>query len=282
MNDCFSLDMEELQSWIGRTEIAHDIVAPRLVRELGATLDNDRPEQEPGAPAQLAIHWCLAPPAPGTSALGADGHPARGGFLPPVPLPRRMWAGGHLQLKDRLLVGDAIERCSRIADVTLKQGRSGILCFVVVDHVIATARGPAILERQDIVYRGPQSDSPAADPAPLPRPQWTRDGKADPVMLFRYSALTFNCHRIHYDRPYATEVEGYPGLVCHGPLQATLLLDFAFAIKGSAPASFKFRSVKPLFEGVPFQLCACEADAGLHLWIQTADGVATMDAEAHG
>lgn len=282
MSDCPPLDVDQLVSWIGRTETARDVITPRLVRELAATLDSDSSEPEMGSQAQLGIHWCLTPPAINTSALGADGHPARGEFLPPVPLPRRMWAGGHLQFKDRLLVGDAVERRSRIADITIKEGRSGSLCFVAVDHAIATQRGPAILERQEIVFCGPQSAAPAKhESAPLPKAQWAKDGVADPVLLFRYSALTFNGHRIHYDRRYATEVEGYPGLVFHGPLQATLLLEFATAIKGRSPTSFSFRSVHPLFDGVPFRLCARDKDAGLHLWIQTADGMQTMDAEAH-
>lgn len=287
MNDSAVLDLAKLGSWIGRTETAQDAVTPRLVREFGATLNQDLPgeriEPEPGSPAQLAIHWCLAPSIPKASELGADGHLARGVFLPPVPLPRRMWAGGNLQFQDRLVVGDVVERRSRISDVTIKQGRSGTLCFVTVDHVIATARGPAILERQEIVYRAIQSGtSSKTDSTPPPAPQWTQDGRSDPVLLFRYSALTFNSHRIHYDQRYVTEIEGYPGLICHGPLQATLLLHFAASIAGAAPVSFKFRSIKPLFEGVPFRLCACEAAGGLHLWIQTADGVQTMDAEAHG
>ncbi len=280
MNDCPPFDAARLLNWIGRTDSARDLVTPRLVQELAATLNSDSAEPEMGSEAQLAIHWCLAPPAIRTSALGADGHPARGGFLPPVPLPRRMWAGGRLQVKDRLLVGDAVERRSRIADVTVKEGRSGTLCFVAVDHEIVTPRGPAIFERQDIVYRGLQSGPAAVTaPAPLPKAQWTKEGIADPVLLFRYSALTFNGHRIHYDRGYATEVEGYPGLVCHGPLQATLLLEFAAAIKGRAPSSFSFRNVHPLFDGVPFQLCARDRDGGLDLRIQTADGVQTVVAE---
>jgi len=282
MNGRFSLELEELQRWIGRTQIAHDIVTPRLADELGATLDSGLVKSDPGSSAQLGMHWCLAPPAPAASALGNDGHPARGGFLPPVPLPRRMWVGGHLRLQDRLLVGDEVERSSRIVDVTIKQGQSGILCFVAVDHVITTERGPAILERQDVVYLGPPSaDSPVATPVSLSTPQWKKEFKIDTVMLFRYSALTFNSHRIHYDQRYVTEIERYPGLVCHAPLQATLLLNFAFTIKGRAPAFFKFRSLKPLFEGVPLNLCARESSGALQLWIQTADGIQTMDAEAH-
>lgn len=277
------LDIAHLRNWIGRTEVAQDVVTPRLVRELAATLDSDAAEPEAGSPAQLAIHWCLAPPVAKTSMLGPDGHPARGGFLPPVPLPQRIWAGGSLQFKDRLCVGDSVERTSRIADVTVKNGRTGALCFVAVDHEIATGRGLAILERQNIVYRAlPSSAAAIARTARLPEPQWVRNGYSDPVLLFRYSALTFNSHRIHYDRPYATGVEGYPGLLFHGPLQATLLLDFAAEIKKKDLLSFTFRAVQPLFDSVPFRLCACDQGGNLHLWIQTADGLQTMDAEAQG
>lgn len=283
MNGHSRLDVDQLLSWVGRTESTHDVITPRLVRELAATLDCEPSEFEIGAEAQLAIHWCLAPPVLRASALGVDGHPVRGGFLPPVPLPRRMWAGGRLQFKDRLLVGDIIERRSCIADVKIKEGRSGTLCFVALHHEIVTPRGPAILEHQDIVFRDLQTIAPVASSTErLPQAQWTKEGSADPVLLFRYSALTFNAHRIHYDRRYTTEVEGYPELIFHGPLQATLLLEFATAIKGDAPDSFVFRNVHPLFCGMAFQLCARERDSGLHLWIQTADGVQTMDAEAHG
>lgn len=281
-----SLDIDHLKSWIGRTETAHDVVAPRLARELHATLDYEGPEPHPGDPAPLAVHWCLAPPAAKTSGLGPDGHPARGGFLPPVPLPRRMWAGSTLRLEDRLRVGDEVERRSRIADVMVKEGRSGLLCFVAVDHEIFTSRGLAVAERHDIVYRalGPQAVPAAAVPMPLgPVPmeaEWHRDMLAGPVTLFRYSALTFNGHRIHYDRPYVREEEFYPGLIVHGPLQATLLLDLATSVLGLPPKDFAFRGLGPLFDFMPFRLCARTVEAGVSLWIEAGGGIRTMEALA--
>jgi 3-methylfumaryl-CoA hydratase len=279
MSEISSLDLDKLRGWIGRSEIAYDEITPRLVRELSATLDRDAAEAQ--VPVPLALHWCLAPPAVKTSMIGPDGHPLRGGFMPPVPLPRRMWAGGHVKFRDQLLVGDKIERRSRIVDVALKEGRSGVLCFVAIDHEYLTARGLAIEERQDIVYR---ELHPATIRTPsqrsLPVPEWRRSTQASPVLLLRYSALTFNGHRIHYDRPYATEVEGYPGLIVHGPLQATLLIEFAASIKNVPAKRFSFRGVQPLFDFTPFELCARRYDGGLHMWIQTAEGVQTMDAQA--
>lgn len=281
MSGAADLDIEALQGWIGRREVAHDTVTPRLVREFHATFDRDPASPEDGALAPPAIHWCLAPSAAPGSALGPDGHPERGGFLPPVPLPRRMWAGGALTFHDRPRVGDAVERRSRIADVSVKQGRSGTLCFVTVDHEITTARGLALTERQDIVYRALDGEAakPSAPAAP-PRAEFRHAMHADPVLLFRYSALTFNGHRIHYDRSYVTEVENYPGLIVHGPLQASLLIDFAAEIGGRPPSAFSFRGISPLFDFVPFALCARRDGSGLALWVETEAGSRTMTAEA--
>lgn len=280
------LDLNHLKGWIGRTETAHDVVTLRLARELHATLDYGGVEPSPGDPAPLAVHWCLAPPAAPTAELGPDGHPTRGGFLPPVPLPRRMWAGSRLRINDRLRVGDEVERRSRIADVSVKEGRSGLLCFVAVDHEISTARGLAISERHDIVYRelGPRTAPPAADVTPLGAvpadAEWHRDRVAGPVTLFRYSALTFNGHRIHYDRTYVREEEFYPGLIVHGPLQASLLLDLAAETRGREPTAFEFRGLSPLFDFMAFRLCARKAGAGVDLWIESGNGVRTMEATA--
>jgi 3-methylfumaryl-CoA hydratase len=279
MIDISAVDIEALQGWIGRTETARDEITPRLVRELKATLDLDALEAD--APVPLAVHWCLAPPAVNASMIGSDGHPLRGGFLPPVPLPRRMWAGGQVKFRDPLRVGDKVERRSRIVDVALKQGRSGVLCFVSVSHEYFTARGLAVEDRQDIVYRDFSTvTTGTANRANLPAPEWRRDMQADPVLLLRYSALTFNGHRIHYDRPYATNVEGYPGLIVHGPLQATLLIEFAASIQGEPPKQFHYRAVQPLFDFTPFELCARPTNGGLHLWIQSVEGAQTMDAQA--
>lgn len=278
MNSSASLAIAELREWIGRVDKAHDEITPRLVRELNATLDIHNEESTP-----LAIHWCLAPVAAPSSRVGRDGHPQRGGFLPPVALPRRMWAGGQLTFHDRLLPGDRVERKSKIADVTMKEGRTGALCFVAVDHEISTPRGLAITERQDIVYRDLLAPAPGAKslrPTELPKPTWQRSMRPDTILLFRYSSLTFNGHRIHYDRDYAMNQEYYPGLVVHGPLQATLLIGFAEAILGRAPVQFSFRGVSPLFDFQSFTLGAVEQEGELKLWIVNEDGVQTMDANA--
>jgi len=276
-----ALDVETLRGWIGRSETARDIASERLVRELRVTLDEPGGEPAAGDEAPITVHWCLAPPTVPMAALGPDGHPARGGFLPPVPLPRRMWAGGRLELVDAIRVGDEVRRTSRIDDVVVKEGRTGTLCFVTVSHEIATGRGVAVRERQDIVYRG--ADAPAGgsgSPAPLPPARWRESVETSPVLLFRYSAVTFNGHRIHYDRSYCRDEEGYPGLVVHGPLQATLLAGFAARILGRRPAVFSFRSVRPIFDGPPMGLEALEGEAGLELRTVDHEGRPCMVAEA--
>jgi 3-methylfumaryl-CoA hydratase len=273
-------DLDALRQWIGRHEAACDIVTAQLVKGLRATLFMDIGQPAPGDAAPLTVHWCLAQPVYAMSELGPDGHPARGGFLPPVPLPRRMWAGGELEFVEPLRVGDEMARHSAIADVTMKRGSSGLLCFVAVEHVISTARGTAIRERQDIVYREMSVAQPPAKPAPPPQAQHRVSHMADPVLLFRYSALTFNGHRIHYDRDYVTRVEGYPGLVFHGPLQAALLVEFAAKLRGAAPNKFSYRGLQPLFEGSEFSLNANETEAGMELWTANAQGQPTMKGTA--
>jgi 3-methylfumaryl-CoA hydratase len=267
--------MVDLQDWVGRTETAEDVLTARLVHEFNATFDR------PMDAALLGIHWCLAPPVAPAAALGPDGHAARGGFLPPVALPRRMWAGGALTFHDALQVDDPITRHSRIAGVAMKRGRTGALCFVTVDHEIRTPRGLGVTERQDIVYRE-AATGPAEAPAAFSgtAPQWRQEMRAGPVLLFRYSALTFNGHRIHYDRNYAVAVEHYAGLVVHGPLQATLLLNFAAQCAGERPRSFTFRGVSPLIDSENFSLNARSTDAGLELWAETDTGRRTMQAQA--
>jgi 3-methylfumaryl-CoA hydratase len=275
-------DLDHLRQWIGRSTQASDIVTAQLVKGLRATLFLEIGEPKAGDAAPFTVHWCLAQPVFPASELGPDGHPARGGFLPPVPLPRRMWAGGELEFIDSLRVGDAVTRTSRIKDVTLKSGSTGTLCFVSVDHEIATPRGIAIRERQDIVYRDVSPASPApAKPAGAPPVAKHRESyMADPVLLFRYSALTFNGHRIHYDRDYVTKVEGYPGLIFHGPMQAALQVEFAAKLRGRVPTKFAYRGVQPLFEGSEFSVNANETDAGLELWTANSEGQPTMKGSA--
>ncbi len=270
--------IDELRRWIGREESCGDVITTALAERFEATLGLDS-AQGAGAPAPRLIHLCLGLPAVPAEALGPDGHPARGGFLPPVPLPNRMWAGGRFEFERALRVGDTVTRTSRIDEVSLKQGRSGTLCFVTVTHRVAGPAG-AVSERQDIVYRDGTATARPAEPAGAG--QWSRTVDASPVTLFRYSAITFNGHRIHYDQPYATGVEGYPGLVVHGPLQATWLYHFAAELRdGAAPDIFEFRSRAPLFDVDTVTLNAARRDDGtMALWTAAADGPVAMEATA--
>ena len=277
------LDLDHLRQWIGRTAEASDVVTAQLVKGLRATLFQEIGEPKPGDAAPFTVHWCLAQPVFPMSMLSVDGHPTRGGFLPPVPLPRRMWAGGELQFLDALRVGDDTTRKSRISDVTVKTGSTGQLCFVSVEHEVTTPRGTAIRERQDIVYRdmgGAQSATPAkAAPPPVAKHRETH--MADPVLLFRYSALTFNGHRIHYDRDYVSKVEGYPGLIFHGPLQAAFIVELAAKLRGGKPPGrFSYRGVQPLFEGAEFSVNANDYGTGLELWTANSAGQPTMKGTA--
>jgi 3-methylfumaryl-CoA hydratase len=278
------LDLDHLRQWIGRSSEASDIVTAQLVKGLRATLFQEIGEPTTGDAAPFTVHWCLAQPVFPMAMLRPDGHPTRGGFLPPVPLPRRMWAGGELEFLDPLRVGDEARRTSRIADVTVKTGSTGTLCFVAVDHLVSTERGTAIRERQDIVYRGmggAQATSPAG-PAPSPRlAQHRETHMADPVLLFRYSALTFNGHRIHYDRDYVTKVEGYPGLIFHGPLQAAFIVELAAKLRGGRPPKkLSYRGLQPLFEGSEFSVNANDNGSAIELWTANSDGQPTMKGTA--
>jgi 3-methylfumaryl-CoA hydratase len=276
------LDLDHLRQWIGRTSEASDIVTAQLVKGLRATLFQEIGEPKPGDAAPFTVHWCVAPAVFPMAQLGPDGHPTRGGFLPPVPLPRRMWAGGELEFFDTLRVGDEAKRTSRITDVTTKTGSTGALCFVSVEHLIATARGTAIRERQDIVYRDiSNTEQPAKPPAPAAAGRHRETHMADPVLLFRYSALTFNGHRIHYDREYVTKVEGYPGLIFNGPLQAALIVELAAKLHdGIPPKNLRYRGVQPLFEGSEFSVNANKADGGMELWTANSAGQPTMKGTA--
>ena len=277
-------ELESLRGWIGRSQALHDTITPTPLAALAATLDRDDPAPGAGTELPPLWHWLYFLPLARAAELGPDGHPKRGGFLPPVPLPRRMWAGGRLEFRHALRVGDAVTRESRIADVQVKRGRSGALVFVTVRHEVADARGVALVEEHDIVYRDLPAPG-AAEPTPQPAPAdaaWSRDIAPDPVLLFRYSALTFNGHRIHYDRSYVAEVEGYPGLVVHGPLIATLLLDL---LRRERPAArvrrFAYKALRPLFDIHRFAVCGRPDSAGrVALWARDHEGWLAMQAEA--
>ncbi|OXT01438.1 protein dehydratase [Notoacmeibacter marinus] len=275
------IDLDHLRGWIGREETASEVLTAALVARFNATLDREGPTQD-GADAPLLIHLCLCQPAVPTSTLGADGHPPRGGFLPPVALPRRMWAGGDFTFHSAPRIGETVTRRSVIDDLTVKEGRSGTLCFVRVVHHIASDGRAVVTERQDIVYRGADKatgEGKAAAPA-AGQGEAHRRIAASPILLFRYSALTFNSHRIHYDEPYVTGVEHYPGLVVHGPLQAMLLAQYAEELKGRAPAQYSFRSAAPIFAGVDFAINADENGDALRLWTASTGGPIAMEARA--
>ncbi len=278
-------DANPWRDWIGRTERRADLVTPAPLTMLSATLDRDDPEPVAGAEVPPLWHWLYFLPVAPQSQIGPDGHPRRGGFLPPVPQPRRMWAGGRLAFEHPLRVGDEITRVSRIADVSVKDGRSGKLVFVCVRHEISDARGVALTEEHDIVYRDnpPPGPAPAAPSQPAPADeQYSREIVPDPVLLFRYSALTFNGHRIHYDRSYVTGVEGYPGLIVHGPLIATLLVDLVRRqLPGARVRRFRFRAVRPIFDIHRFRVCGREEGDRRHaLWARDHEGALAMEASA--
>jgi 3-methylfumaryl-CoA hydratase len=274
--------------WLGRVTQSDDLLTAAPVRLMSATLDRDDTSPAPGDVLPPLWHWLYFLPSDRQSSIGHDGHAKRGGFLPPVPLPRRMWAGGRLRFHHPLRLGEAVQRSSRIADISSKQGRSGTLVFVRVVHEMANAQGVALTEEHDIVYREapPPGDSGAAatPPAAPGGEQFSRRIEPDPVLLFRYSALTFNGHRIHYDRSYVTGVEGYPGLIVHGPLIATLLVDLLRRERPEASlAAFEFKAVSPLFDIDAFSVCGRVDDSDprrVALWARGAQGQLAMQATA--
>lgn len=270
-----------LQGWVGRTEKAEDVLTPALVERFAAVLDLGSIGTAVGDPAPPGIHWCLAMAARPPAELGEDGHPALGGFLPPVPSGRRMWAGGVIRTLGPMRIGAIIRRTSRVASIEMKEGRSGPLCFVAVDHHYSEGGQALVSERHDIVYRG--GGQAGADPQQL-RSLAATDAAVTvattPTLLFRYSALTFNGHRIHYDLPYARDAEGYAGLVVHGPLQATWMLHLAERLLGRVPGHFRFRGVRPLICGDPVRIEAVKKASALHLSVRDGQNGTTMLAEA--
>lgn len=278
-------NIAHLREWIGKTEVLSDQITPTPMAALAAALDVEAAPPQAGDALPPLWHWIYFLEIHRQSELGPDGHAKLGGFLPPVLLPRRMWAGGRLHFLRLLRVGETYTRTSRIVDVRHRQGRSGKLVFVLVRHEIGNAEGMAITEEQDLVYR---ANAGSGDSPPPPRPapegaQWERVIHPDDVLLFRYSALTFNGHRIHYDRRFAMETDGYPGLVVHGPLIATLLLDLLRRnIPKAHVARFEFRAVSPLFDIAPFTLRGKPESDGrtVSLWATGPDAALAMTATA--
>jgi 3-methylfumaryl-CoA hydratase len=276
-----------LDSWVGRTETTSDVITATPYAALSATLDRSSARPASGVLLPALWHWLYFLPLCPQSEIGPDGHGKRGGFLPPIALPRRMWAGSQLQFHQPLHVGDAVERTSTIESVSEKSGRSGKLMFVRVRHEIRSNGEPhvALTEHHDIVYREAAKPGDVA-PAPTRAPdgwKWERRVVPNDVLLFRYSALTFNSHRIHYDRRYVTQVEGYPGLVVHGPFIATLLLDLLrWHLPDAVVTHYEFRAVRPMFDINHFFICGAPLDGGkkIHLWARDHDGWLAMDATA--
>lgn len=278
------MDINHLREWIGRSESRTDQVTLSPMAAMSATLDRFDPPPKVGDLLPVLWHWLYFLPIIRQNEMGTDGHPMRGGFLPPVPLPRRMWAGGHLQFFNPLRAGDTLTRVSRIVDVKQKEGGTGSLVFALVCHEIRNSTGLALLEEQNIVYRSHDITDDVKPTSRLAREDhsWVQQIDPDEVFLFRYSALTFNGHRIHYDIRYATEVEGYPGLVVHGPLIATLLIDLLRReLPEATVASFSYRAVKPLFNSNPFFVCGrLENEKTVSLWAKRGDGELAMEATA--
>jgi 3-methylfumaryl-CoA hydratase len=278
-----SLDITHLNQWIGRSEARDERLSPFPSNALAATLNRGDPPYADGMDLPPLWHWLHFLPISALNEAGPDGHPARGGFLPPVPLPRRMWAGSRLSFLKPLLIGETCHRISTVTKVEHKTGKSGDLVFVTVRHEIAGENGPAIEEEHDIVYRG-MATSDAAAPLPVVAPvgaDWAFPVTPDPVLLFRYSALTFNSHRIHYDLDYVTKEEGYSGLIVHGPLIATLLLD---GLRRARPETrverFSFRAIAPTFHIDPFTVRGQVMTSGsARLWAEKR-GELTMDGAA--
>jgi 3-methylfumaryl-CoA hydratase len=268
------------RDWIGTERHDADRLDPARAGALAATLD--RPAPATGEALPLLWHWSFFWEPTPTAGLGVDGHAAPGDFLPPVDLPHRMWAGGRVRCDAPLTVGAIAWRMRTVRDVREKTGRSGRLVFVTVRAEITDDAGGHVVEDQDLVYREPRAAPPPGEPAEAGA--WRRVVHPDPVWLFRYSALTFNGHRIHYDRAYATEREGYAGLVVHGPLMATLLLDLVRHEGGQpAPGAFAFRAQRPVLDTAPFTLHGRPGPAlgDATLWVANGAGECAMTAEAH-
>jgi len=275
---------QQFSEWIGKAQSASSILTIAPMEGLAAILDRDSTAFSIGDALPPLWHWLYFLETSKQSELAEDGHPHRGDFLPPIDLPRRMWAGSRLNFIRPLLAGETIKRSSTIQSIKLKQGRSGSLGFVCVAHELSDSSGALLIEEHDIVYRDMPTGIVSA-PSPLKADDnhdFARTVTPDPVLLFRYSALTFNGHRIHYDRAYAKDVESYPGLVVHGPLLATFLLElFADNHPDATLSGFSFKAIKPVFDNDSFQVCGNKPDniGNAKLWIADNAGNLCMEAQ---
>lgn len=271
--------MNDLQSWIGKTSASEAYLDPAQANRMAATLDR-APDFRRGDALPPAWHWLYFHDIARAADLGDEGHPRLGLFMPPVPLPRRMWAGGSFEFRAPLRLGAVAERVSTVRTIEQKHGRSGALCFVGVEHVLSAEGAVCLVEQQTIVYRELERATAVADAPPAPdAADFTRRYALDSIALFRYSALTFNGHRIHYDADYCRAVEGYPGLVIHGPLIATLLLDL-YVAQGLPLGRFRYRARSPLFLPHAFSVCGSAGAGVARLWAASHSGGLAMEAEA--
>jgi 3-methylfumaryl-CoA hydratase len=271
---------QDFSDWIGRKEVQQDCIDANRVKALSATLDVDKSAQV-GAYLPPLWHWIFFNPMHKASELGNDGHVRKGGFLPPIELPRRMWAGGRFEFIQPLMVGDVINRVSTIKDIKLKDGKSGQLAFVTVEHDIRGESGGHWIEEHDIVYKAAPVapwEMPKSPEVDTEKHDFSNNIKSDPVLLFRYSALTFNGHRIHYDREYCQEDEGYPGLIVHGPLTATILIDLVRPY--GTVKRFQFRALRPLFDHLPYSVHGRIEGDRILLWTKDSMQQRAMEAEA--
>lgn len=275
-----TIDLAHLREWVGQSQTDRDVLSSRHARLMAATLGLPQSNLVRGTKLPPLWHWLYFLSGESPSALGRDGHPARGGFLPPVSLPNRMWAGGQLEFHGSLPLDAEVEKRSTVVSVDHKQGRSGELVFVKVLHELLHDGVTALMEYHDIVYKGASAPDSATAQSAMPAAQHSRRIKPDSTMLFRYSALTFNGHRIHYDADYCRDVEGYPNLVIHGPLNATLLASFAEEVGGRPLKRFQYRGLKPSILGNELTINAAQDGNQLILWVSLPDGTVSMRAEA--
>lgn len=266
--------LDQLRECVGRTESVSDLATAWPIAALIATFDRREPAPAPGDVIPPGWHWLYFLETTPASKLGRDGHPKRGGFLPPVPLPRRMWAGGRLEFRRALHVGDALRRDSEIIAVESKQGKSGSLVFVTVRHTVHAAGQIAVVEEHDIVYReaAKPTDAPAQPKAAPSSAQWRREIVADSVLLFRFSALIFNAHRIHFDLDFTRDEEGYPGLIVHGPLQTLLMLDLCRGNETRPVRKLDYRAVHPVFDTERMTVSGNASQDGSKVELWTANG----------
>jgi 3-methylfumaryl-CoA hydratase len=275
-----TIDLPQLRQWTGRPKVESDTLNVRHARLMAATLGLEQASFVEGSPLPPLWHWLYFLEGLPPHELGRDGHPARGGFLPPVPLENRMWAGGRVSFAAPLPLGAAVEKHSTVSSVEHKSGRSGDLVFVTVLHEIFHNTVLALSEEHDIVYRNQSKEQSARAQQASEAASVTKPFTPDSTMLFRYSALTFNGHRIHYDVDYCRNVEGYGNLVIHGPLNATVLAGFAEEVTGKRLLSFNYRGVRPALLGTMLTLNAVVDQDQVSLWTSFPDGSVSMQAEA--